>query len=242
VTVGRSPSAAGSTGASGAASPAVAGDVANAHEVSDAPATLTAMSAQPVSSAPRFAMTDHPLTVAEYLAIGEVEPGYTELAEGRLELSPSPRFRHSRACSKLWSKLDEQLPPEFVAVEDIDVDLQLVPADQPGTVRRPDVIVAQRSANERVDREGEVYRASDVVIAIEVVSPGSRRLDRRTKRGEYADAGIPHYWIVDLDEPVSLVACHLAGELGYMDPGAATGVFCTTEPFPVAIDLDALLD
>ena len=187
-------------------------------------------------------MPDRPLTVAEYLEIGEVEPGYTELAEGRLELSPSPKYRHSRACSKLWARLDEQLPAELVAVEDIDVDLQLAPADQPGTVRRPDVIVARRAATDRVDREGEVYHASDVVLAIEVVSPGSRRLDRRVKRDEYADAGIPHYWIVDLDEPVSLIACHLAGELGYVDGGAVAGVFRTTEPFPVEIDLPSLID
>jgi hypothetical protein len=61
------------------------------------------------------------------------------------------------------------------------------------------------------------------------------------KHGEYADAGIPHYWIVDLDEPVSLLACHLAGEFGYVDGGAVTGVFRAAEPFPVEIDLDALL-
>ena len=198
------------------------------------------MSTQPASTS-GIAMPDRPLTVAEYLEIGEVEPGYTELAEGRLVLSPSPKYRHSRACSKLWARLDEQLPAELVAVEDIDVDLQLVPADQPGTVRRPDVIVARRAATDRVDREGEVYHAADVVLAVEVISPGSRREDLRVKRAEYADAGIPHYWIVDLDGPVSLIACHLAGEFGYVDGGAAAGVFRTTEPFPVEIDLDALL-
>ena len=48
------------------------------------------MSTQPASTS-GIAMPDRPLTVAEYLEIGEVEPGYTELAEGRLVLSPSPR-------------------------------------------------------------------------------------------------------------------------------------------------------
>jgi Uma2 family endonuclease len=200
------------------------------------------VSAQPEELAQRFAGLDHALTVAEYLEIGEVEPGYTELAEGRLELSPSPRLRHSRACSLLWATLTGQLPRELIAVEDIDVDLRLVPADQPGTVRRPDVIVAHRSATDRVDEEGEVFHATDVLVAIEVVSPGSRRLDRRVKREEYADAGIPHYWIVELDEPVSLIVCHLGGEFGYVDGGAVTGTFRTTEPFPVEIDLAALLD
>jgi hypothetical protein len=55
-----------------------------------------------------------------------------------------------------------------------------------------------------------------------------------------ADAGIPHYWIIELDEPVSLVPCHLAAGFGYQDPGAGTGRYDTDAPFPVSIDLDAL--
>jgi len=75
---------------------------------------------------------------------------------------------------------------------------------------------------------------------VEVVSPGPTRTDHVHKRGEYADAGIPHYWILDISEPVSLLACHLAGEFGYADDGAVTGRFAAEEPFPVEIDLDAL--
>ena len=51
------------------------------------------------------------------------------------------------------------------------------------------------------------------------MSPGSHRTDHVIKRGEYADAGIPHYWIVDLDNPVTLIDCHPAAEFGYQDPG-----------------------
>ena len=181
------------------------------------------------------------LTVAEYLEIGEVEPGYTELVEGRLLMSPSPTFRHSRAGSKSWAALDARLPAELVAVMDIDVDLELAAAEGPGTVRRPDIVVATRVAAARIDREGGVFRAVEVVLAVEFVSPGSRRMDHVMKRAEYADAGIPYYWIVDLDDPVSLLACHLAAAFGYVDGGPVSGVFRTTEPFPVEIDLDALL-
>jgi len=193
------------------------------------------MSTQPVAPQSRL------LTVAEYLEIGEIEPGYSELVEGRLLMSPSPTFRHSRANAKLWASLDAQLAPGLVSVIDIDVDLQLGPAEGPGTVRRPDVVVVRDTAPLRIDHEGGVLRASEVLLAVEILSPGSRRMDHVLKRDEYAEAGIPHYWIVDLDAPASLVACHLAGEFGYVDGGAATGVFRTTEPFPVEIDLDALL-
>ena len=200
------------------------------------------MSTQPASSAPRFITPDHPLAAVEYLEIGEVEPGYTELAEGRLELSPSAIPGHGIGAFELGVQLRPHLPAELRIILDMDVDLQLATADAPGTVRRPDLIVVRRDGARRTRREGGLLRASDVVVAVEFLSPSSQRLDHMVKRGEYADAGIPHYWIVDLDEPVSLLACHLAGEFGYMDGGPVTGTFRTTEPFPAEIDLDAMLD
>jgi Uma2 family endonuclease len=183
----------------------------------------------------------HLLTVAEYLALGEIEPGYSELAEGRLLMSPSPAPDHNYAGAELRDQLRSQLPPGIEAIPDMDVDLQLAPPDAPGTVRRPDLIVVPQEARLRVRREGGVIRASEVLVIVEVLSPGSKRTDNVLKRSEYADAGIPHYWIVDIEPPVSLLACHLAGEFGYADSGAATRTFSATAPFPVEIDLEALL-
>lgn len=182
----------------------------------------------------------HLLTVAEYLEIGEIELGYSELVEGRLLMSPSPAPDHNYAAFRLGVRLEGMLPPGWEVITDIDVDLQLAPPDAPGTVRRPDLVVVAAQARRRVRREGGVLRASEVLLVVEVVSPGSTRTDYVHKRGEYADAGIRHYWIVDVTEPVSLVACHLAGEFGYADGANVTGRFTATEPFPVEIDLDAL--
>jgi Uma2 family endonuclease len=180
------------------------------------------------------------LTVAEYLAIGEVEYGYSELVEGRLVMSPSPSPLHNLAAAEIWLALRRQLPADLLAVQDVDVDLGLAEADAPGFVRRPDIVVVHRDVPRRVQREGGVIRASDVLVVVELVSPSSRRTDHVVKRGEYADAGIPHYWIVDLAEPVSLLACHLAGEFGYADGAAVTGTFTSTTPFAVEIDLGVL--
>jgi len=180
------------------------------------------------------------LTVAEYLALGETPTGYDELVEGRVVVSPSPVPDPNNAAVEALIQLRPQLPPEIEVLLDLDIDLQLAPPDAPGFTRRPDLIVVRRTARERVRREGGIIWASEVVIVAELVSPGSRRTDHVAKRADYADAGIPHYWIVDLDEPVSLMACHLAGELGYVDGGARTGVFTTTEPFPIRLDLGAL--
>ncbi len=188
------------------------------------------MSTQPASPVPRFAMSARPLTVAEYLEIGEVESGYTELEEGRLVLSPRAVPDHNVATAGFVVQLRSQLPAHLEVIPDMDVDLQLVPVDAPGTVRRPDLTIVERSARQRVRGGGGVIRASEVVGAVEIISPSSRRLDQIGKRNEYADAGIPHYWIIDLDEPVSLVACHLAGEFGCVDGGAVSGSFRTTTP------------
>lgn len=182
----------------------------------------------------------HLLTVAEYAALGETEPGYTELQEGRLLMSPSPRPAHNIACKRLAYQLDAQAPEQYEVVPDIDIDLELVPPDRPGFSRRPDLIVVDRKGIERAEQRGELIRAADVLIVVEIVSPSSHRMDTVVKHGEYADAGIPHYWIVDLDEPLSLVACHLAGEFGYQDAPAATRKFVTREPFPLELDLGRL--
>ncbi|MGH3903927.1 MAG: Uma2 family endonuclease [Pseudonocardiaceae bacterium] len=182
----------------------------------------------------------HLLTIAEYAALGEDDRYRWELQEGNLVMSPSPAPRHMIASGELRDQLKRQLPAHLCVIQGVDVDLQLGPADQPGVSRRPDVIVVGRAAVDRVDAEGGLIRACEVCLVTEIVSIGSRRMDHVIKRGEYAEAGIPHYWIIDLDRPVSLLACHLAGEFGYQDPGTATGVVTIREPFELTIDLDQL--
>lgn len=199
------------------------------------------MTAIPEPSESSLPGVDHLLTITEYAELGEPESGYTELLEGRLLMSPSPRPGHNIASKRLVLQLDSQMPGDMEVIQDIDVDLELAPPGGPATARRPDLVVVDRAAVRRVDREGGLLKASDVLLVVEIVSPGSTRTDNVDKRGEYADAEIPHYWIVDITEPVSLVACHLAGEFGYQDGGAVTGEFATQDPFAVRLNLDALL-
>ncbi|MGH4018605.1 MAG: Uma2 family endonuclease [Pseudonocardiaceae bacterium] len=181
------------------------------------------------------------LTVEAYAALGEDDRYRSELQEGNLVMSPSPAPDHMIVMGKLFVQLDEQLPSGLQVIPDIDVDLELTPRSKPGFVRRPDLVVARQAAVERVRRDGGVLRACEALVIVEIVSPGSQRTDHVIKRGEYADAGIPLYWIVDLDGLVTLTACHLAGEFGYQDASPVTGRFITTEPVPVSLRLDGLL-
>ncbi|MDX8036523.1 Uma2 family endonuclease [Lentzea sp. BCCO 10_0856] len=182
------------------------------------------------------------LTVAQYAALGETEDGYTELVNGRLIMRSSPLRRHNAAGRNLLLQLVGQVPDDLEVLYDLDVDLELAPPDKPGFVLRPDVLVVQRSAGERQEAVGGLIKASEVVLAVEVLSPSSRHTDYCAKRDEYAWAGIPYYWIIDLDEPISLAAMHLASEFGYLEAPAETRVYEAVEPFPLKIQVDRLID
>lgn len=80
-----------------------------------------------------------------------------------------------------------------------------------------------------------------MLLVVEVLSPGTIRTDQVVKRDEYADAGIAHYWIVDIREPVSIKTFQQAGEFGYADGMECTGVFRTAVPFQFEVDLSRLV-
>lgn len=181
------------------------------------------------------------LTIKEYAALGETEHGYTELIEGRLLVSPSPVPDHNYAIQELGVQLRPHLPDSVETVPDMDVDLGLAPEEEPGFSRRPDMLVVPREARKRVRAEGGLIRASEVIIAVEIVSPSSKRIDHVDKRRDYADAGIPSYWIIDIDEPISLTECRLTKEFGYQDNQTVTGVFRTDVPFSFEVNLDRLV-
>lgn len=183
---------------------------------------------------------NHLLTIAEYAELGECETGYAELVEGRLLLSPGPTPDHNLASAELYYQLRPQLPDPLVVLQGVDVDLELAPADQPGFSRRPDLVVALRAAKARVRAEGGLFRASEVVVAVEIVVPDSRRTDTVAKWAEYADAGVPHYWMVDIAGPVSLVAGRLVEGGGYEESPAVTGGFTTVDPCPLLLHLDRM--
>ena len=138
---------------------------------------------------------------------------------------------------ELAIQLRVQVPPSLKTLIEVDIDLALVPTDQPGTVRAPDLVVVTRDAYQRVDEPGGLLRAADVVLAVEIHSTTTRRTDTKVKYSEDADAGISHYRVIDLLDGPSLSACHLGGEFGYIDAAPVRGTFTTQQPFPARVDL-----
>ena len=94
-----------------------------------------------------------PLTAAEYAALPEMEGRY-ELQEGAIVVAGSPVPDHQNGVLELASQLREQTPPSLRTVVGVDIDLELVPASEPGTVRVPDLVVVTEASFQRIRRHG----------------------------------------------------------------------------------------
>jgi Uma2 family endonuclease len=92
---------------------------------------------------------------------------------------------------------------------DFDVLLWEVPA---ATIRSPDAALFDCAPD-----EVRPLPASHVKVIVEVISPSSRKADKLDKMAEYADAGIPFYWLVWLsgDHVLSIDIHVLDHTLGY---------------------------
>ncbi len=116
-----------------------------------------------------------------------------EVVDGDLLVTPAPAERHQHAVTQLVLLLDpyaRSLGIGEALVSPSDVEL-----DRHGLVQ-PDVFV-KGLVDGRPTRE---WRAgTPLLLVAEVLSPGTARADHTTKRRRYQRAGVPEYWIVDLD-------------------------------------------
>lgn len=130
------------------------------------------------------------LTVDDYLALPEDGRRF-ELLDGVLEEMTSPTLKHQRAIGRLYVLLVHALQDAGVG------EVLLAPFDvilDERTVLQPDLVVIRRE-NSGILNPRNARGAPDV--AIEVLSPSTRRKDELRKARLYARAGVPWYWIVD---------------------------------------------
>jgi Uma2 family endonuclease len=121
----------------------------------------------------------------------------------------------------------------------------------PAGVRKPDVFVISRETARAVilDESPKLIPGADLFMVAEVISPGSssERTDRLRKVAEYANLGIPQYWIIEHTPQPSVQVLTLA-DGGYVAGLAVrTGTCLEAEidadkPFTVSFDPSELLD
>ncbi len=116
-----------------------------------------------------------------------------EVVDGELLVTPAPAYRHQRAVGELYVVLHTYLSAHrvgsvLVAPADVVLDLR--------TLVQPDLFVVPLVGGRPPENWDE---AGAMLLAVEVLSPSSARADRQIKRRRYQRAGVPEYWIVDLD-------------------------------------------
>jgi Uma2 family endonuclease len=159
------------------------------------------------------------LTAKEY---AELPPSSRmELVDGVLMVAEPPALRHQDVVKLLERRLEAVCPEGFRIVREQEARLGEV------LRRNPDLMAVRAAA---CDLDGCSFAPPDIGLAIEVVSPGSRTRDRIHKHGEYAQAGICHYWRVET-RPGLAVHTYRLGETGsYLETGLFTPGDTTTVP------------
>jgi Uma2 family endonuclease len=170
-----------------------------------------------------------PWTEAEFLALPIDRR--RELLDGALLISPSARVPHQRLSSRLWAALDAAVPFGLEVLEAINVRVG------PGKILIPDLAMITVPGLDLT-----VCEAADVVLVVEITSPGNAAVDRAIKPQLYAHAGVQHYLRIELDEvgPRALVYQLNRGhyvETTRADPGQP---LVLAEPLAVTLDLAAL--
>ncbi|WP_109529643.1 Uma2 family endonuclease [Nocardia aurea] len=179
----------------------------------------------------------HPLgskTVADWLAEEQPSDGSRlELILGYFHMTPPPGGPHQHAAFKLSMLLHESLCRAG------RTDLHVLPAVgvRISTAFRTGVIPDIAVVNVDVNRTS--FAPEELILAVEVWSPGNSREERDTKVAGYASARVPFLWVVELPEgrPARFEGYRL-GETGYRQEVFAAAGETVTAPGPVPIEVD----
>lgn len=118
---------------------------------------------------------------------------YEVSPEGVLSAMPPPPYGHAVIVSKLMLWLGAGGVPADRLAQGVGL---AIPGRSGGVGGRiPDLVVWSKPQADGV----WLPVTQDVLLVVEVVSPGSEGIDRITKHSEYAGAGIVRYWLVEQD-------------------------------------------
>lgn len=150
-----------------------------------------------------------------------------ELIDGTLFVSPHASVRHQLALEVLREVLRPALPPGWRMIGPVNLRVS------ESTLLVPDLVVV-----DRVDLSALAAEPGDVRLAVEVVSPSSRKLDRLLKPAVYAEAGVGAYWRIELDpDPAVHVYSLIPGDLYRLAATVPAGhSLHVSKPFAVSFD------
>lgn len=149
-------------------------------------------------------------TQEQYLTLTNHCDRLIEFTDGCIEVLPRPTQRHQRILRFLFLAL-------VSIVRDGGGDVFFAPLRlriRDGKFREPDLLLVRDAGDPRC--RDEYWLGADLVM--EVVSPDDPDRDLVEKRVDYAEAGIPEYWIVNpVDETVTVLV--LGDGAAYREPG-----------------------
>jgi Uma2 family endonuclease len=156
---------------------------------------------------------------------------YEVFEGGVLVVSPAPGVAHQRASYYLHQAL---AGAAALAGADAEV-LEAVNVVLPGSkLLVPDVVVVTAGA---IDETATRIPSEAVLAVVEIVSPSTISIDRAIKPAMYAEAAIPVYWRVELqDAPRIVVSTLTRGRYVTRSTVTAGTAARITKPFPVQID------
>jgi Uma2 family endonuclease len=166
----------------------------------------------------------------DYLWLSDHASALIEFTDGYIDVLPIPTDRHQSILLFLYRLF-------FAAVELQDGKVLVAPLRlriRPGKYREPDLLVVHSARD--AHRQDQFWIGADLVL--EVVSHDKPERDLVEQRGDYAEGGIPAYWIVNpLDETITVL--RLSGD-AYVEHGTfergAQATSALLEGFAVGVD------
>ena len=157
-----------------------------------------------------------------------------EFTDGHIQELPVPTFIHQALLLFLYRLFHDHVTPRGGVVMIAPLRVRL----RAGTFREPDLLLFRDCEDPR--GLNRYWLGADLVA--EVVSPDNPTRDLVEKRADYAEGGIPEYWIIDpRDETITVLA--LQGD-AYVEHGVFlrghTGTSRLLEGF--AVDVGAVFD
>jgi len=136
------------------------------------------------------------LTYRDYEALPSDGRRY-EIHDGELSVTPSPTLDHQIISSRMYLHLARWLeghPGGLLLYAPLDVILSDRPDET--SIVQPDILYVAP------DRMGQTSRRGiegGPTLAVEILSPSTRRIDRVIKTRLYARYDVPFLWLVDPD-------------------------------------------